>query len=146
MHTPPRFKHSNIRHSNLIRPSSFVIRHFLLPLTAVLTMAQTSQPQSQLPDIAAPGATLQRLPQDFLFTEGPASDAQGNIFFTDQPNDTIWKYDTDGKLSIWMKPAGRANGLCFDAQGNLIACADNKNELWSITPDKQITVLVKDFN
>ncbi|HRZ07709.1 MAG TPA: SMP-30/gluconolactonase/LRE family protein, partial [Candidatus Competibacteraceae bacterium] len=36
-------------------------------------------------------------------------------------------------------------GLCFDHQGNLIACADEKNELWSISPDGQITVLVKDY-
>jgi gluconolactonase len=104
-------------------------------------MAQTSQPENP---IAAPGATLQRLPHDFSFTEGPAADKDGNIFFTDQPNDSIWKYDTDGNLSLWMKPAGRANGLCFDNAGNLIACADNKNELWSISPDKQITVLLKD--
>ena len=115
---------------------------------ALAMTGQTTQPQSPspLPDIAAPGATLTRLPQDFSFTEGPASDAQGNIFFTDQPNDTIWKYDTDGKLSVWMKPAGRSNGLCFDAAGNLISCADEKNELWSISPDKQVTVLIKDFN
>ena len=29
--------------------------------------------------------------------------------------------------------------------GNLIACADEHNELWSIAPDKKVTVLVKDF-
>jgi gluconolactonase len=44
-----------------------------------------------------------------------------------------------------MQPSGRANGMMFDAQGNLIACADERNELWSIAPDKKVTVLVKDF-
>src|SRR6185369_9551934 len=29
-----------------------------------------------------------------------------------------------------------------DAKGNLIACADEKNELWSITPDGKHTVLI----
>jgi gluconolactonase len=33
----------------------------------------------------------------------------------------------------------------FDARGNLIACADEHNQLWSITPDKQISVLVTNF-
>ena len=42
----------------------------------------------------------------------------------------------DGKLSTFLQPAGRANGMYFDAQGNLIACADEHNELWSIAPDK----------
>jgi len=35
--------------------------------------------------------------------------------------------------------------MYFDAKGNLIACADEKNALWAITPDKNVTVLVKDY-
>jgi len=95
--------------------------------------------------IIAPGATLEKLAGDFKFTEGPASDAQGNVFFTDQPNDRILKWSTDGKLSTFMHPSGRSNGLCFDSQGNLWACADEKNELWSIDPAGKITVVVKEF-
>jgi gluconolactonase len=34
----------------------------------------------------------------------------------------------------------------FDANGNLIACADEHNQLWSIAPDKKVTVLVKDYH
>ncbi|MVN78303.1 SMP-30/gluconolactonase/LRE family protein [Hymenobacter sp. HMF4947] len=85
--------------------------------------------------------TPQRVAKQFKFTEGPAVDKQGNIFFTDQPNDKIWKYGTDGKLSVFLSPAGRANGLYFDGKGRLIACADAKNELWAISPAGQPTVL-----
>jgi gluconolactonase len=96
--------------------------------------------------VIAPGATLQTLSTDFKFTEGPASDAQGNVYFTDQPNDRIMIWTTDGKLQTFMQPCGRSNGLCFDVQGNLIACADEKNELWSIdVKTKQVTVLIKDY-
>jgi gluconolactonase len=35
--------------------------------------------------------------------------------------------------------------MYFDAKGNLIACADEKNELWAITPGKKVTVLIKDY-
>ena len=35
--------------------------------------------------------------------------------------------------------------MYFDAQGNLLACADEKTELWSITPDGRHTVLAKEF-
>jgi len=48
-------------------------------------------------------------------------------------------------LSVFMQPAGRANGMCFDAQGQLIACADENNELWSISPDGKKTVLLKEY-
>jgi gluconolactonase len=93
----------------------------------------------------APGAKPERLASGFEFTEGPTCDAAGNVFFTDQPNDRILKWSVDGKLSTFLQPCGRANGMFFDRQGNLIACADEKNELWSITPDGKGTVLVKNY-
>ena len=96
--------------------------------------------------IIAAGAKLEKLGDGYSFTEGPAVDREGNVFFTDQPNDRIVKWDaTSGKFSDWLKPAGRSNGTYFDKDGNLIVCADEKNELWSIAPDKKVTVLVKDF-
>jgi len=95
--------------------------------------------------IIAPGATLQKLAGDFAFTEGPACDALGNVFFTDQPNDRIMKWSTEGQLTTFLHPCGRANGLSFDAHGNLWACADEKNELWRIDPSGQATVVVKGF-
>src|SRR5260370_19481552 len=95
--------------------------------------------------IIEPGVKLEKLAGGFKFSEGPAADSDGNIFFTDQPNDRILKWSALGKLSTFLEPCGRSNGLCFDAKGNLLPCADDKNELWSIRPDKKITVLVKDF-
>jgi gluconolactonase len=95
--------------------------------------------------IIAPGAKLEKLSGEFQFTEGPTCDKDGNVFFTDQPNNRIMKWSVDGKLSTFMQPAGRANGMFFDAQGNLIACADEKTELWSITPDGKHKVLAKEY-
>jgi len=94
--------------------------------------------------VIAPGAELEKISGGFDFTEGPACDAHGNVFFTDQPNDRILKWSVDdGKISTWMQPCGRSNGLCFDKAGNLWACADEKNELWRIAPDKEVTVVVE---
>lgn len=95
--------------------------------------------------VLAPGAKLTKLAGDFAFTEGPACDAQGNVFFTDQPNDRILKWSVEGKLSTYMQPCGRSNGLCFDAQGNLWTCADDKNELWKIDPAGKVTVVVEEY-
>ena len=96
-------------------------------------------------EIIAAGAAVEKLADGFKFTEGPACDAVGNVFFTDQPNDRILKWSTEGVLSTFMEPSGRSNGLCFDAGGNLWACADEKNQLWCIGPDKKVTVAVKEF-
>lgn len=95
--------------------------------------------------IIAPGAKVERLADGFKFTEGPAADAEGNVFFTDQPNDRILKWSVDGKLTTFMQPCGRSNGLCFDKEGNLWACADEKNELWCIAAGKE-TVVIEDHN
>jgi len=95
--------------------------------------------------IIAPGAKVQKLTDGFKFTEGPAVDAEGNVFFTDQPNNKIYKWSIDGNLTVWHDSPGRANGLYFDKHGNLLACADMDNQLWSIDPKGKVTVLVKDY-
>lgn len=96
--------------------------------------------------LIAPGAELKLLGGGYDFTEGPAVDAEGNVYFTDQPNDRIVRWDAgSGELTDWLKPAGRSNGTYFDREGNLIACADGKNELWKISPEKTATVLLKDY-
>jgi len=98
-------------------------------------------------NLIADGAKVEVLSEGYVFTEGPAVDRDGNVFFTDQPNDRIVKYNAaDGSFSDWLKPAGRSNGTRFDKDGNLLACADEKNELWSISPDKKVMVLVSDFD
>ncbi|MEQ1827345.1 MAG: SMP-30/gluconolactonase/LRE family protein [Pirellula sp.] len=85
------------------------------------------------------------LADGFKFTEGPAVDLAGNVYFTDQPNDRIMKVDVENKVTEYMKPAGRSNGMFFAPDGKLIACADEKNEMWEISSDKSHKVLFKDF-
>ncbi len=95
--------------------------------------------------VVAPGAELQLVADGYKFTEGPAADSGGVVYFTDQPNDRILKCGLDGKVTTWMQPAGRSNGLFFAPDGKLIACADGNNELWAIAPDKSHTVLLSGF-
>ena len=96
--------------------------------------------------VVAPEATVEKLAGGFAFTEGPTCDADGNVLFTDQPNDRILKWSTDGRLSTFLQPAGRANGMYFTAGGDLIACADEKTALWSIAPDGTTTVLLDTYD
>ncbi len=95
----------------------------LLPLAAALPLLAAES-------VLAPGAKVEKLAGEFQFTEGPTADAAGNVFFTDQPNNRILQWSVEGKLSTFAQPAGRANGMCFDAAGNLLVCADENNEMW----------------
>ena len=95
--------------------------------------------------IVKKGARLVKVSSQFKFTEGPAADKKGNVFFTDQPNNKIWKYDTKGQLSVFLEQSGRSNGLYFDKKGNILSCADEKNEIWSIDKKGNHVVLLTDF-
>ncbi|MDX1932268.1 MAG: SMP-30/gluconolactonase/LRE family protein [Capsulimonadales bacterium] len=121
----------------------FCLLFSALSLIALATTVGASE--ADLPPTVASGATPEKLAGDFLFTEGPTADAQGNVYFTDQPNDRILKWSVEGKLTTFMQPAGRSNGMYFDKNGQLWACADEKNELWVIAPDGKSKVVVAGF-
>lgn len=63
------------------------------------------------------------------FTEGPAADAEGNVYFSEITNNRILKY-TPGAANYteFRNPSHRANGLAFDAQGRLLACEGNSSD------------------
>jgi gluconolactonase len=105
---------------------------------------QTTSGQ-KLNKIVSSGNQVKKLSGDFSFTEGPASDQQGNVFFTDQPNNKIYEWTVDGKLILFNDDCGRANGLYFNKNGNLLSCSDLKNEIWSFDRLGYPTVLVSGF-
>jgi gluconolactonase len=96
-------------------------------------------------DSIVAGKAVQLVSRQFSFTEGAAVDRKGNVYFTDQPNNKIWEYDVKGRLSLFLDPAGRSNGMYFDHRGRLVTCADEEEQLWAIGPHKKISVLLRDF-
>jgi gluconolactonase len=90
-------------------------------------------------------AAVQLVSDQFKFTEGPTVDSEGNVFFTDQPNNRIVLWKTDGALTDFLKPAGRSNGMYFAPDGKLIACADEANQMWEIDTDGTHRVLFEGF-
>jgi gluconolactonase len=90
---------------------------------------------------------LDTLGGGYSFTEGPAVDKWGNIYFTDQPNDKIYKWAVNtGRTTTFLTGTGRSNGMAFDKNGYLISCADLHGEVWKIAPNGSHTVLVNNYN
>jgi len=83
--------------------------------------------RAELPDGIVEGAA-RFTPATFVaFTEGPAADASGRVFFTDIVNNRILCFDSrQGTQNVWRADSGRANGLLFDRQGRLLACEGNE--------------------
>jgi gluconolactonase len=111
----------------------------------VLVVAAAVSSGDEKVSVVAEGAKVEKLASGFKFTEGPAADAEGNIFFTDIPNNRIHKWSVDGKLSTFRENTGAANGLFFDKQGNLLACEGNNRRVVSISPNSEVTVLADKY-
>lgn len=97
--------------------------------------------------LAAKCAEVQLVDTGYRFTEGPAVDPLGNVFFTDQPNNRIhfWDWQT-GEISTFLEDSGRANGMIFDRNGQILTASDMHGEIWSIDPETgSHTVIVDNF-
>ncbi len=69
-----------------------------------------------------PTGEIKKLHTNFKFTEGPAADTDGNVYFTDIPNEKVHKIDAAGKLSVFREKSNFANGLMVNAKGEVVAC------------------------
>ena len=56
------------------------------------------------------------------FTEGPAVDRDGNVYFTELVFQRIMKLTPKGVLTVFREQSNNANGMLIDPQGRLVAC------------------------
>lgn len=109
-------------------------------------MSCTSQNSVKSQSIVSNGAEIQLVSDEFSFTEGPAADSFGNVYFTDQPNDKIyfWNWKTN-KVEEFLDKTGRANGTYFDEKDYLITCSDESGEIWKINENGVAEILTTNF-
>lgn len=87
------------------------------------------------------GEGWQLVAEGFQFTEGPAADAAGNVYFTDIPNSRIHKVDLEGKVTLFAENTSKTNGLMFGPDGRLYGCRNGRKEIVAYTLDAKETVL-----
>ncbi|MDM8523370.1 SMP-30/gluconolactonase/LRE family protein [Desulfococcaceae bacterium HSG8] len=92
------------------------------------------------------GAEITRIADGLSFAEGPAADADGNLYFSDIPANRIYAWSEGGGLSVFLEDSGGANGLFFDSEGNLLACEGTNGRLVSIDPRGEVTVLADEYD
>jgi gluconolactonase len=102
---------------------------FLLAAAAVLT----AQDNTPIPGVG-PSGPVKKAHTGFKFTEGPAADATGNVYFSDIPNERIHKIDTAGQLTTFCEKSNFSNGLMVNAKGEVVACEMN-GAVVAISPD-----------
>ena len=89
-------------------------------------------------------AKVEKLADDLKFTEGPVWHPSGFLLFSDIPADTIYKWTTGNKLSVFRRPAGNTNGNTLDREGRLISAQHNR-QLTRTEKNGKVTVLAERY-
>ncbi|QDT49118.1 Gluconolactonase precursor [Symmachiella dynata] len=97
-------------------------------------------------DILIPGEDWQLVSKGHKFTEGPAVNDKGEVFFTDVPNSQIYKIGLDGMVSLFAEETGNANGLMFGKDGKLYACVSGKKQIVAYSPDGKSEVIAENVS
>ncbi|MDB5313458.1 MAG: SMP-30/Gluconolaconase/LRE domain protein [Gemmataceae bacterium] len=89
-------------------------------LAVGVTVADDRKPVT-IPGLG-PTGPVQKVDGTYAFTEGPAADAGGNVYFSDIPKERIHKIDPAGKVTAFREKSNHANGLMVNAKGEIVAC------------------------
>ena len=96
-----------------------------------------------LTNILIPGESWQLVGQGYGFTEGPAVNAHGEVFFNDTRNSKTFKVGLDGGVSEFLADSKRANGQAFGPDGKLFANANRDSQILAYAADGQATVVAE---
>ncbi len=116
----------------------------LFSLLAMVASIEAQGPP-KVSDLLLAGEDWELVGEGYKFTEGPATDKDGIVFFTDIPNNRIHRIEKDGKVSVFAENTGSANGLMFGGDGLLYACQNGKKRVVSYDKDAKETVIAEDI-
>lgn len=105
----------------------------LLGSITLLLVSTVSAQDMPLTQVLLPEEPWKLVAEGFKFTEGPAVDAEGNLYFTDIPNDRILRL-VDGKVEVFVEGSHRTNGLMFGPDGKLYGCQNGLERIVAFDP------------
>jgi len=91
--------------------------------------AGPSAPRAQ--EIIIPGEGWQLVAEGFKSTRGPATAANGEVFFADTSANKIHKIGLDGKVAEFVADAGAAHGLAIGADGKVYTVSEKTGKVMS---------------
>ncbi len=114
-------------------------RMLLLAMTILSLSKGMTTAEGQDASLIAPFSRLEKIAEGFTFSEGPASDRDGTIYFSDWGVDTIFTWSPLTGLKKFKEGIGGPVGLYFDRNGTLYVCANNVHRIRAIDTDGNVT-------
>ncbi|HYE31651.1 MAG TPA: SMP-30/gluconolactonase/LRE family protein [Methylomirabilota bacterium] len=113
----------NGKHGGAILPDS--LRWLWRPVTqppAPLTKDNLNGDEALVKILPAQGG-WELVGENYAFTDGACSDAEGNFYFSDLPKGNLYKVGADGKPSLWLENGPKVSGMKFGPDGRLYAAS-----------------------
>jgi sugar lactone lactonase YvrE/enterochelin esterase-like enzyme len=130
----------NTRHATAIFPAAmrWLWKDWPAPVKA-------GRGSPQLRAILLPDAGWELVAKGYKFTEGPAVNAQGEVFFNDVPDGKTYKIGLDGKVSVFLKETKKGDGQAFGPNGRLYSVAGGTEQIIAYDAEGKATVLADGF-
>src|SRR5437879_5266504 len=113
-----------------------------LVLASSLALAQDMSVSGVLID----GEGWKLIADGYKFTEGPAVDAQGQVYFTDIPASRIYKIDPEDKVTLFADATANTNGLMFGPDGLLYGCRNGEKRIVAYDAQAKVQSIVEGVN
>jgi len=110
--------------------------------------APVSSQDMPVTQVLIDGEDWETVAEGYGFTEGPAVDAAGNVFFSDPKNHRIYRAGIDGKVTLFAEHTQKTSGLMFGPDGRLYGCSRDGRRIavWNTDGAAETVVEVDDCN
>ena len=129
----------NSRHGAAILP--YALRWLWRDYPKPIEASKHGGTRHYITEFLDPAHDWERVGEGYQFTEGPAVDREGNVYFCDSGASKIYKVGADGRPAVFREKTGGATGLMFGADGRLYAAENARKRVVAYAPDGQLTVL-----
>ena len=117
-------------------------------VVSALALTQCSQPDDQIElvyplaeSVLLPGEEWQLISADYLYTDAPAVDQNGLVYFSDVTGFQTLRENPDGSISVFDDSNGGSQGMMFGADGLLYTCSNREGKFIAYAPDGSKTDL-----
>ncbi|HEY3965793.1 MAG TPA: SMP-30/gluconolactonase/LRE family protein [Planctomycetaceae bacterium] len=100
---------------------------------------------SQLREILVPGEGWKLIAEGYKFTEGPAVNARGEVFYNDVPESKTFKVGLDGKVAVFLNNTKKGDGQAFGPDGRLYSVAGGVDQILAWDTEGKSTVIADGF-